>query len=193
MAEQVLINVDMDGVIAGFDDGVDELACLELGLEKPSFRHHFYSSENFPIAYKDRVRALSDRQGFFRSLPVIDASIEGLELLISEGYHPRILSSPISSNPYSKEEKLEWLEHHIAPKLGSFIVAEAVITKNKHLYGGAVLLDDRPEIRHADAASWRHVWFTQDYNVHLDGQPRVNSWRDPTLLDVVRTASTRND
>ncbi len=190
--ERTTINLDMDGVLAGFDQRIDQIAVDELGLEEPEFRSHFYASKNYPPKHIEAVRAISNEKGFFGSLPVIHGAIDGIQRVIDAGYHPRILSSPIGSNPYSTEEKLEWLEEHIEPTIGSFIVSQAVITKDKHLFDGAALIDDRPQIKHSEEAAWEHVLFTQEYNEHISGKLRIDDWYDPNLEEVLRIASARS-
>ena len=191
--EKPVVNIDMDGVLAGFDHKVDEIAKRDHDLDPPEFRHNFYSATNYPEEYQEAIKAATKEKGFFASLPVLDGAIHGINRVIDAGYHPRILSSPIRTNPHSEREKLEWLEEHIEPHIGSFIVAQAVITSDKHLYDGAFLIDDRPHINHSEDAVWEHVLFTQDYNKHITDKPRIEDWYDPKLIDILHVASTRSD
>jgi len=187
MAERLTVLVDMDGPLAGFDNEVLARMAVRLGhIPLLETRNNFYISDDYP-EHAQLVRALSDEQGFFESLPVEEGALEGWEQLLDLGYHPRICSSPISTNPYSAAEKLRWLERHFVPKFGKYVVDEAIITKQKHLFDGIALIDDRPEIVQADEASWQHVIYDKEYNRHVDGM-RTVTWRDPTLPDTLEAA-----
>lgn len=190
-AELPIANIDMDGVVAGFDQRVDEIAKQRFDLDPPRFRTHFYSSKNYPCEYSEALREASNEERFFASLPLLDGAIHGIGRVVEAGYHPRFLSSPIRSNPHSKKEKLEWLEEHIVPHFGSFIVAQAIITSNKHLHDGAVLIDDRPEIKYSNYATWQHVLFTQDYNKRAVSKFRISDWYDPDLEDTLYEATAK--
>ncbi|MGF7228544.1 MAG: 5' nucleotidase, NT5C type [Candidatus Saccharibacteria bacterium] len=186
--------VDMDGVLADFDAQVHQLVRenypdiqpLEPMPEPPDF----YSANNYPKQHYRVVRDLSNQKGFFASLPVIDGAIDGWRQLLHEGFQPQICSSPIGSNPYSEQEKLDWLDQHLVPFFGAWVVETAIITKEKHAFPGAVLIDDRPEIPHADLASWEHVVFDQPCNRGITRKHfRVRGWGDPSLGTILRQAA----
>lgn len=187
MSEQVPVLVDMDGVLADFDreainrirDRLPEIALLDT-------RVNFYISDDYPT-HSDAIRELSREQGFFASLPLVDNALFGWERMLSMGFSPRICSSPIRSNPFSKEEKLAWLDQHLAPAFGSQVVDQAIITSHKYKYDGIALIDDRPKLEHEDEATWQHIVFNQPYNRHLD-KPRLFNWVDPNLGSLLRHA-----
>ncbi len=183
--------VDMDGVLAGFDKEVlNRIEARYPHIPLLGARQNFYVSDDYP-EHAQLVRELSDEQGFFDSLPLVDDALEGWERIIDLGYKPRICSSPISTNPNSRIEKLDWLRRHFTPVFGSVVVEQAIITKDKHEVDGIALIDDRPEIRHANEASWKHVIFDQPYNQHVPGL-RLNGWLDEALPEVLELTANHN-
>lgn len=189
-----VILIDMDGVLADFDTEIStrvknrhpHIALLET-------RDNFYFSDEYP-EYKTLIRDISNEAGFFDSLPLIDNALEGWQRIIDLGYHPRICSSPIKSNPHSEVEKRAWLRRHFAPHFGPDIADEAIITSDKYLVDGLALIDDRPELRHAAEASWQHVIFDQPYN-HTVNKPRIHGWTDKNLqatLQAIEAAQLKH-
>jgi 5'-nucleotidase len=171
--------VDMDGVLAGFDTEIIRLLAEHHPHIPIAGRKNFYISHDYP-EHAELVQSLSAESGFFRDLPVIDGALEGWQRLIDLGYQPRICSSPLRRNPTSAEDKLVWLGHHFAPVFGDQIVEQAIITRSKHLYDGIALIDDRPQLPHADLARWQHLIFDQPYNQDVHGV-RLHGWGDPSL------------
>ncbi|HEX3568826.1 MAG TPA: hypothetical protein VHT70_04085 [Candidatus Saccharimonadales bacterium] len=183
--------VDMDGVLADFDQRIlDQLADRHPHIPITATRSNFYVSDDYP-EHAELIRAMSDEEGFFRSLPIVDGALDGWQRILEGDYRPRICSSPISTNPYSKAEKLGWLEEHLAPVFGNWVVEQAIITKNKEEYDGIALLDDRPELRNADKAPWQHIIFDRPYN-QASRQPRLYGWKDKNLLHLLKAAEIRS-
>jgi 5'-nucleotidase len=176
----------MDSVLSDFDQEVQN-RLTERHPDIPLVpRANFRISEDYP-AHTQMVRAMSNEPGFFASLPLVDHALEGWQRMLSAGYHPRICSSPLSTNPHCEEEKMGWLETHLVPVFGRLVVDQAIITKNKEKYDAIALVDDRPEIENAGRATWQHIIFDQPYNVRSP-QPRLYGWRDSNLLGLLRAA-----
>lgn len=190
--EGPVVLVDMDGVLADFDAAFHEAVreqyphatMLDPLPDPPSF----YASQAYPGQFQSELRAISDAEHFFARLPVMPDAVEGWQRIIDEGFQPQICSSPIKSNPYSKVEKLGWLEEHLAPVFGSWVVETAIITSEKFKHPGAVLIDDRPDMPNSALASWQHVLFDQPCNRHVETDLRLSSWNDPNLGSILRKA-----
>lgn len=72
--------------------------------------------------------------------------------------------------------------------MGKWIRDEAVITSHKHEVQGAALLDDRPALRSAGLASWRHVLFVPSgtsYGKDVDTPFKLHGWGDPMLETIL--------
>jgi 5'-nucleotidase len=182
--------VDMDGVLAGFDYEVErQLALHHPDIVIPPQRTNFYISADYPD-HLELVRGISDQEGFFAELPLIEGAIEGWHRIMACGFTPRICSSPISTNPYCEAEKLDWLKRHLVPEFGSWVIEQAIITKEKEKVDGVALFDDRPEVANAEDARWQHIVFDQPYNRHI-ALPRLRGWLDPNLPQLLWAAQLR--
>lgn len=191
LPEQTLLT-DMDGVVACFDERVQEILTerhphIPIVRERPNF----YIAQDYP-EHEELVRAISREEGFFLSLELDEHAVEGLWRVIDAGFWPRICTSPIRTNPYSEGEKREWLQRKLVPHFGSWIAEQAIVSSNKHEWGAAALLDDRPEIESAHLASWQHIVHDRPYNSHVAG-PRLRGWLDlelPNLLAAAQASYT---
>lgn len=189
--EAPTVLVDMDGVLADFDKEIlNRLAERHPDIPIAPSRVNFYIAEDYP-EHVELIRSMSDEEGFFDALPLVDGALDGWQRILSSGYTPRICSSPIRTNPHSKEEKLGWLERHFVPVFGSWVVGRAIITKNKEDYDGLALLDDRPELKNAYKATWQHIIFDKPYN-QQSRQPRLYGWKDSNLLELLKAAEIQH-
>lgn len=171
---------DMDGNMFDFDGR------LEAELEKAGYpvpqRTNFYMTKDMSdpeqIALVNQVK---NSKGFFESLQPIDGAIEAWHHTKSLGFHPRICSAPLTSNPWCIAEKLASVEKHLGPRAAD----EAFISKDKSQCSGIALLDDRPEIEDAANADWVHTHYTQSYNRHIPNEYRIHDWTDLGHLERV--------
>lgn len=188
--ETPIVLVDMDGVLADFDKEVlQRLQDRHPHIPIVPERANFYVADDYP-EHAALVRAISNEEGFFDSLPMVDGALDGWQRIIDLGYMPRICSSPIRTNPYSAPEKLGWLERHFAPVFGHWVVDQAIITRNKHKFEGIALIDDRPKLKGSDQAVWQHIIFDRPYNQNSP-EPRLLGWDDPNLAHVLKAAQER--
>jgi 5'(3')-deoxyribonucleotidase len=180
--------IDMDGPLADFDaEVVNRLSIRRPDIPILKTRHNFYISDDYP-EHSLLLREISDEEGFFESLPLAAYALEGFQRVIDLGYHPRICSKPMRSNPYSKIEKLKWLEREFVPIFGEYVVKEAIITPNKHEQEGVALIDDAPAIPKSEEALYgEHIVFDMEYN-QASEQPRLYGWLDDNLAALLEAA-----
>lgn len=110
--------------------------------------------------------------GFFRDLPVMEGSQEGLKML-SEKYEI-IVASLATEFPQSLTEKLLWLHDNFP-----FISWKQIIfCGNKSLIKADLMIDDHP--KNLDHFEGQTLMFTQPNNIHLrhSKHKRVNSWAE---------------
>ena len=188
MTKDLTVLVDMDGVLARYDtEVIARLKKLHPQIPIIQERTNFYIADDYG-EQSQLVRDIADQEGFFESLPVGIDALAGWQRLIDYGYHPRICSSPKLTNPYSEAEKLAWLRRHFAPHFGEWVADEAIITRDKHLYDGIALIDDRPEVHSASEATWQHIIFDKPYNQHV-AAPRLRGWLDDNLSELLDAAA----
>ena len=180
--------VDMDGVMADFDAA----AIASIPAAERLVRSSFYVADDYNELVRPTIEAAYNAPGFFESLEPMPGMQEAWQVMIDNGYHPRVASAPLSSNPTAIEGKIKWLDRVMVPEFGPQVVVEAIIDKQKWRYGGLALIDDRPDVpRGIDGertAEWEHVLFGWS---HLRSVPlattafRLLSWQDPGELLAV--------
>lgn len=100
------ILVDMDGVLADIYPHFIAMEYKESGIKLDATKlDGMLEAEAFPSFYK-----LVNRPGFFRTVPVIANSIEGLKYL-NDKYNVTIVSSA-TEFPNSLLDKQAWLNEH---------------------------------------------------------------------------------
>lgn len=170
------ILVDMDGVITDFERGFLS-KWRELHRDKPFIslerRNTFYIHEQYPQSYKELIRQIYHAPNFYRSLPPIPGAAEALKEMASQDIEAFICSSPLSDYRNCVLEKYEWVEAH----LGADWTQRVILTKNKTVVCGDILIDDNPGIGKSGFATWEHVIFDQPYNRGQPDKRRLN-WRN---------------
>ena len=173
--------VDMDSVLADFGAKVHgEMAAQGWAYDyfertmfhsAPSFR------DRFGVDAGNAARAISTRPGFFAELEPMPGAVDALEAMVAYGWRVWLCSTVLNENPTCASDKLTWVQHH----LGTHWMDLVVLTADKTLVAGDLLVDDKPHIEGARTPSWTHVRFTAPYNRDLPG-PRLDRWADwPTL------------
>gem|GEM_PF-953695 len=187
--------VDMDGVMADFDTA----AVVSIPTERRVSRSNFYVAHDYDEAIRPDIEAVYNAPGFFNSLEPMPGVQEAWQVMIDNGYHPRVASAPLSSNRTAIEDKIKWLDRVMVPEFGPQVVEEAIIDKDKWKYGGLALIDDRPDVPRGvsgeHAAKWEHVLFGWS---HLSSVPmataafRLISWDNPKeLLSVLHAVEVQ--
>ena len=172
------ILVDMDGVLADYEGGFLKLWRTQ-HAEKPFIpieqRTTFYVADQYPADLKDLVFKIFSSANFFRSLEPIDGGIKALNELKQMGQEVFICTSPLTSYRNCVLEKYEWVEAH----LGKEWVDNLILSKDKTMIKGDILIDDRPNIKGCDIPSWEHILYDQPYNRTEMNKKRLdwNSWK----------------
>ncbi len=178
---RVTVLVDMDGVLCDFDARVNErYAALFPGqpVVPLSERRDFYMAkdyhERFGPEAAQRVRDICGSQGFFEGLEPITGALAAVKDMAA---HPRlnviICTAPLSRFEFVLVEKFRWVEKH----LGREWIDKIVLTRDKTVVDGRVLIDDRPHVTGSHTQpTWEHVLFDQAYNRQVPGKRRLKSW-----------------
>ncbi len=174
------ILIDMDGVIADFDGEFlkrwrdrhpDK---LYYPLEE---RTVFYVKDQYPEELKPLVEEILWEPTFFRDMMPIAGAREALLEMAAVGLEVFICTSPLSTYRNCVLEKYEWVER----TLGAQWVRQIILTKDKTLIRGDLLIDDKPEITGVESVpSWEHVIYDRPYNRNMNNKRRITweNWRD---------------
>ncbi len=174
------ILVDMDGVLADLE-GEFFRRWQERHADK-SFvplqaRTTFYIKDEYSDEHRPFVEEILCEFGFFRSMKPIPGGAAALKEMRAEGHQVFICTSPLERYENCVLEKYQWVEHN----LGAEWVGQLVLTADKTILDGDILIDDRPELHGVEPQPrWEHVLFDQPYNRNVTDKRRLTweNWRE---------------
>ena len=119
---------------------------------------------------KQIAREITLKEEIFYNLKPLEGGIEFVREMSDFTPHFYFCTSNLSSNPHCAPGKMSWVRKH----LGDAFVKKLIITKNKFLVKGDVLIDDAPSIKGEDVSQdikqeWTRVIFDQPYNQGTPG------------------------
>jgi len=193
MTKPLPVLVDMDGVLADFDEFVFNRFAEWLEIDSLEDQHQRYITDHVTGVNaaeekqrRAKIRRAIDTSGFFRSLPVIDGAQEGIEKLQSSGLDVWVCSKPLISNPTCASEKYSWLGQHFPDLQDKLILAP-----DKSLVRGSVLIDDAPKMRwiKQGAPTWTPFIYAYKHNEALQTQFPSLTWDtlDDGPLDLIQS------
>ncbi len=143
-------------------------------------RRNFQIRDDYPEHLRDKAESVYWEKGFFLSLPPIPGGLEAVRQMVELGHDVRICTSPIKQYENCVLEKFQWVEKH----LGREFTQRIVLTRDKTLVRGHVLIDDRPEFKGALAPEWEHIVFDRPYNRHVTDKRRMDwtNWKEVMRL-----------
>lgn len=165
--------VDQDGVMADFMGRVFDITEQETGRRYCHADITDYWFDGCPD--KDLFMDIMNREGLYRDLDVITGSVQAINRL-REQYDVVVCSAPPKGSKTAEDEKREWLARHF----DNDFAEAAIITRNKHLVMGSVLIEDNPHIRR-DAA-WTPVMLDQPWNSQAKHLYRMRNWGDTGII-----------
>jgi 5'-nucleotidase len=173
--------VDMDGVVADFEFGHRRM-CEQMGLA-PELAG--VDRDNWDIlgtvsdpAIRSQILAGWHAPGFFADLPPIPGAVNAVHLLASQ-HLIFFCTAPLKNHATCASEKIAWVSRYFGEEFASRVI----ISSDKTLVMGDVLVDDRPTIHGVNSSpSWTHHLFAQPYNQ----KARQHRWNWPQLVTVYR-------
>ena len=169
--------VDMDGVIANWGKQWDHVLNTywpESRAPRHAQQRSFDLKAGLDEYDRDVVNMVMDHPHFYRDIEPMPGAVEALHDMVEAGYTVNICTSPWLSNPTCVQDKLSWLDAHV----GEGWAKRAVVTMDKTLVHGDVLIDDKPSVTGSHEPTWEHVLFDQPYNREVVGQRRICGWQD---------------
>jgi len=160
--------VDMDGVLADVYHQLQLYEKRETGkLMDLDQLSGILELDAFPNGRKHIIS-----EGFFRTAPVINGSIEGLKYL-NKKYNVLIVSSA-TEFPQSLKEKIDWLDEYFP-----FISwTQIILCGEKKSIKGDIMIDDHPKnLNHFEG---QRIIYTQPHNIFIrnNSLKRVNNWNE---------------
>lgn len=190
-APKFIVLVDMDGVLCDFE--TDFLKNFtrkhpnepHIPLEE---RRGFYLNNQYESMKKglgEAAMAIIETQGFFRNFKPIEGALQAVkEMSKMEGVSVFICTSPLTD--FSVIEKFQWVEDHLGPSWTN----KLVISKDKTLVVGDLLIDDKPRVKGEVSPHWKHILFTSCHNATLalsrsTAVERLHNWSDGRWKDMI--------
>jgi 5'-nucleotidase len=177
-----IILIDMDGVIADYEVGFLQAWRLKyptLPYISVEERALFYLHEQYPKELSDNIRTILTTPKFFQNLPEIKGAKEALYTMEELGYDIFICTSPINQYENCVSEKYNWVAEHF----GFDWTKKIIMTKDKTLIYGDILIDDKPLHTGIRTPSWEHILYDAPYNKKLTERKRLTweNWQEVIL------------
>lgn len=172
------ILVDMDDTIANWQDSFDTYLATyyedAANIPRKDDRTCFDLHKDRTERESEIINDIMDMEGFYADLEPIYGAIDAVKSMLEAGHEVSLVTSPWLSNPTCVQDKYEWVRKY----LGDDWVDRVIITKDKTLIEGDILIDDKPEITGKAVPKWTQVVFDQPYNRYFDNPYRLFSWAD---------------
>ncbi|XP_075255155.1 5'(3')-deoxyribonucleotidase, cytosolic type-like [Convolutriloba macropyga] len=191
-----VVLIDMDGVIVDFEAGYRNAVTQTIPEVTPiprELRKSYYANLQYAALYpniKKKFHDISKQPGYFSGLPIMPGAKTGVEKLC-QYFDVFICTSPMKRYTNCVLEKYLWVEENF----GFEFTTRVILTRDKTLVHGDILIDDKPEIEGVKDPSWTRVVFDQPYNEWVDTPFRMHSWEDTDKLIefIVALSSNSND
>lgn len=181
----LVLLIDMDGVLYDWYGGFHkEYVSLwpERKAVAPTEITSFFIEEHFDEEFHEDIYDIIRSMWFYENLDTLPGAIEGMAL-IQRAVEAKELDAYICSSPEIESDGQScWSEKAFAVErdFGEFWLKRLILTKDKTLVRGHILLDDKPHIKGSMEPTWQHLLFEQPYNQEVD-KPRF-TWEDTQEL-----------
>ncbi len=182
----MVILVDMDNTLADFDVGLLNTwrtlypDAFFVPLEK---RTAFHSHDDYPEELQSKIQDICHSKGFIRDLPPVHGGIEAIHEMVAAGHDVRFCTSHLFTYDPSVLEKYQWIEKHF----DASYVDRIILTRDKTLIRGDILIDDKPRVSGIATPTWEHILYDRPFNRHISDKRRLTwqNWHDTLSLDTI--------
>ncbi|HEV2403647.1 MAG TPA: hypothetical protein VGS08_05615 [Candidatus Saccharimonadales bacterium] len=182
----MIILVDMDNTLVDFDAGLlkiwrqlypDEFF---VPLER---RTAFHPHNDYPKYLQSTIQDICHSEGFIRNLPPTPGGIEAVNEMLDRGHDVRFCTSHLFKYDHCLLEKYQWIEKYFDVSY----VDRIILTRDKTLIRGDILIDDKPEIVGIEKPTWEHILYDRPFNRGVTDKRRLNwkNWHDILDLNAV--------
>jgi len=182
------ILLDMDGVLADLDGKLfRDTASVIQWPEEALKRNRRYCTDYLEEREARIVRDHIESTRFFRTLPVISGARQGVRELERMGFDLWVVSKPLPADYFSPSDKVAWIKDHFPT-----LARKVILTQDKSLVDGTILLDDAIKTREAAVASWAPVHYAYPHNSHKEGYRFTWHYGAGTLANITRRVEESN-
>lgn len=177
------ILVDMDDTLVETSKAFEEiwkkmhpnLVCIS-SEQQPTF----LVADCYPKEYAPLLKeALKDPSLFVIPAPT-EGGLEAITEMKTAGHEVFICTSPMSYYYNCVLEKYQWIESHF----GFDWTKRIILTMDKTIVKGDILIDDKPEITGCAMPPWQHVLYDRPYNRNVQKQRLTwKNWKDVLNFD----------
>lgn len=184
MTKPILL-LDQDGPLAGFDPHFFAMVAengwpMDATLETQTAR---FATDHIPDKeHREAARAVVNTSGWFRALPVVEGAQEGVEAL-ERDFEVWIVTKPLEANATCRDEKAAWLVEHFGAKWQDRLI----LSPDKSMVNGHLLLDDAPKLLWFRRARWRPVIFSTVWNGKGSVWENLPHWSWGEDIEVLRS------
>lgn len=173
----MVILVDMDNTLVEFSVGLADVWQQRYPDEifvPPTQQKYFHPHRDYPEYLHDKIHAICHEPGFLRGLKPTFGGIAAVHEMIADGHDVRFVTSHLIGYDPAVLEKFQWIEDHF----GKEWVDRIVLTRDKTLIRGDVLIDDKPLITGGMDPVWKHIVFDRPYNHDQVNKQRLRRWAE---------------
>jgi 5'-nucleotidase len=109
----------------------------------------------------EMLKSIMNEPGFYASLDPMPGAIDAVYRMQEDGHEVWIVSTPWVGNETCETDKREWVQKH----LGNEWANRLILTHDKTMIAGDVIIDDKPHITGKDDPKWQHILFAQPHNL----------------------------
>ena len=120
------------------------------------------------------VMKIMNYPGYYAELEPIPGVVTAYHEMIDEGHEVMFVTSPWIGNASCLQDKQDSAVKHF----GKDAADRLILTRDKTLIKGDILIDDKPDISGRVTPEWEHVYFTQPYNIARTDKRRIGNWTD---------------